>query len=110
MFISHGDIVNIKFSVLMIFPQTEQLVNLAVINLLELAGGADVAEHECRRKLFGLLFPSLATLPNELVKYGSLVSGPKLHSNDALLPTQASVWYEQGSSSQVSNNKYGMSS
>lgn len=62
MFISHGDIVNIKLSMLMIFPQTEQLVNLAVFNLLELAGGAggaDVAEHECRRKLFGPLFPSL---------------------------------------------------
>lgn len=51
---SHGDIVNIKLSMLIIFPQTELLVNLPVFNLLELAGGADIAEYECRRKHSGL--------------------------------------------------------
>lgn len=73
---SHGDIVNIKLSMLIIFPQTELLVNLAVFNLLELAGGADIAEYKCRRKHSGL--PSkheglqLAVvshrLPDDLVK------------------------------------------
>lgn len=66
-FMSHGDIVNIRLSVLIIFPQTEQLVILAVFNLLELTGGADIAEYECRRKQFGL------TLPNELVRKSSIV-------------------------------------
>lgn len=45
----HGYIVNIKVSMLIIFPQTELLVNLA-LNVLELAVGADIAEYECRRK------------------------------------------------------------
>ncbi len=52
-FMSHGDIVNIKLSVLIIFPQTELPLNLAVFNLLELAGGADIAEYECRRNTLG---------------------------------------------------------
>lgn len=47
-------IVNIKLSMLIIFPQTELLVNLVVFNLLELAGRADIAEYECRRKHSGL--------------------------------------------------------
>lgn len=51
---SHGDTVNIKLSMLIIFPQTELLANLAVFNLLELAGGADIAEYKCRRKHSGL--------------------------------------------------------
>lgn len=73
---SHGYTVNIKLSVFIIFPQTELLVNLAVFNLLELAGGADISEYECRRKHSGLpskheglqlacVFPCL---PNDLVK------------------------------------------
>lgn len=53
---SHGYIVNIKLSVLIIFPQTELLVNLTVFNLLELAGTADIAEYKCRRKHSGLPF------------------------------------------------------
>lgn len=53
-FMSHGYIVNIKLSVLIIFPQTELLVNLAVFNLLDLAGVADIAECEYRRKHSGL--------------------------------------------------------
>ena len=80
---SHGYIVNIKLSVLIIFPQTELLVNLAVFNLLDLAGVADIAECECRRKHSGLcskheglqlagVFPRL---PNELVKRESGVTG-----------------------------------
>lgn len=50
----YGDIVNIKLSLLIIFLQTELLVNLAGFNLLELAGGADIAEYECGRKHSGL--------------------------------------------------------
>lgn len=41
---------------LIIFAQTELLVNLAVFNLLELAGTADTAEYKCRRKYSGLAF------------------------------------------------------
>ena len=51
---SPGDIVNIKPSMLIFFPPTELLVNLAVFNLLELAGGADKAEYGCRSKRSGL--------------------------------------------------------
>lgn len=51
---SPGDIVNIKPSMLIIFPPTELLVNLVVFNLLELAGGADKAEYRCRSKHSGL--------------------------------------------------------
>lgn len=51
---SHGYIVNIKLSMLIILPQTEPLLNLAVFNLLELAGEADIAEYECSRKHSGL--------------------------------------------------------
>lgn len=61
---------------LIIFPQTELLVNLAVFNLLELAGGADIAEYECRRKHSGLpskhkglqLVVVFPCLPNDLIK------------------------------------------
>lgn len=48
--------VNIRLSMLIIFPQTELLVNLGVLNLLELAGSADKAEYECRGKHSGLLY------------------------------------------------------
>lgn len=67
LFISHGDTVNIRHSVLIIFPQTKQLVILVGFNLLGLTGGVDVAEHESRRKQLGL------TLPNGLVRKSSIV-------------------------------------
>lgn len=53
-FMSHGCLVNIKLSVLTIFTKTQLLVKLSGFNLVELAGGADIAEYEYRRKHTGL--------------------------------------------------------
>lgn len=64
---SHGDIVNIRLSMLIIFLQTELLVNLAVFNLLELAGGADKAEYECRRKQSGIRSKLLSFLVFQMI-------------------------------------------
>lgn len=53
-FMSRGCLVNINLSTLTIFTKTQLLVKLPGLNLVELAGGADIAEYEYRRKHTGL--------------------------------------------------------
>lgn len=53
-FMSRGCIVNIKLSAVTVFRKTQPPVNLSGLNLVEFAGGADIAEYEYRRKHAGL--------------------------------------------------------
>lgn len=73
----------------------EQLVILAMFNLLELTGGADIAELECRRGLRGG-YPSLLWLPFRM-------------TNDLYLPHTSLSFVCTGLRSQVSSSKYAMS-